>query len=138
MGYGPMNVAGAICFSPPFPYGRRLFGLEELAPFYLWVLSTCSGEDELLMEERMRGSSSKRSIGAALVRTSGGSESRRRQKSRGMTTIMRRDGTRLSGPSTCSILRVFCLYFRRSSNNSTKSCLTVSKGGFPDCPDFPR
>lgn len=36
---GPMNVAGAVCFSPPFPAARRLIGLPEPAPFYLWVLS---------------------------------------------------------------------------------------------------
>ena len=34
-----MNVAGAVCFSPPFPDARREFGLAEPAPFYLWVLS---------------------------------------------------------------------------------------------------
>ncbi len=39
MGCGPMNAAGAVCFSPPFPHARRAFGLEEPAPFYLWVLS---------------------------------------------------------------------------------------------------
>ena len=36
---GPMNVAGAVCFAPPFPYARRAFGLAEPPPFYLWVLS---------------------------------------------------------------------------------------------------
>lgn len=36
---GGMNVAGAICFAPPFPAQRRLFGLVEPDPFYLWVLS---------------------------------------------------------------------------------------------------
>ena len=38
---GPMNVAGAACFAPPFPDVRRQFGLSEPAPFYLWVLSAC-------------------------------------------------------------------------------------------------
>lgn len=36
---GPMNVAGALCFSPPITAVRREFGLAEPPPFYLWVLS---------------------------------------------------------------------------------------------------
>ena len=36
---GPMNLAGAVCFAPPVTAVRRLFGLPESAPFYLWVLS---------------------------------------------------------------------------------------------------
>jgi hypothetical protein len=36
---GPMNVAGAVCFSPPVTAVRRQFGLAEPDPFYLWVLS---------------------------------------------------------------------------------------------------
>ena len=39
IGCGPMNVAGAVCFSPPFPDARRGFGLAEPPAFYLWVLS---------------------------------------------------------------------------------------------------
>ena len=36
---GPMNAAGAVCFTPPCPHARRGFGLPEPDPFYLWVLS---------------------------------------------------------------------------------------------------
>jgi hypothetical protein len=36
---GPMNVVGAICFSPPYPGARQGIGLSEPAPFYLWLLS---------------------------------------------------------------------------------------------------
>ncbi|MGL6095969.1 MAG: hypothetical protein ACRC7O_09260 [Fimbriiglobus sp.] len=36
---GLMNAAGAVCFTPPFPYARRGFGLAEPDPFYLWVLA---------------------------------------------------------------------------------------------------
>jgi hypothetical protein len=36
---GPMNVAGAVCFAPPFPHARQWFGLAEPPAFYLWVLS---------------------------------------------------------------------------------------------------
>jgi len=36
---GPMNVAGALVFAPPFPDGRRAMGLQEPHPFYLWLLS---------------------------------------------------------------------------------------------------
>lgn len=36
---GPMNIAGAVCFSPPFTAVRRAFGLAEPPPLYLWVLS---------------------------------------------------------------------------------------------------
>jgi hypothetical protein len=34
-----MNLAGAICFSPPVTFLRRQFGLMEPHPFYLWVLT---------------------------------------------------------------------------------------------------
>lgn len=37
---GPMNLAGAICFAPPFPAGRELLGLPEPPPLYLWILSS--------------------------------------------------------------------------------------------------
>ncbi|MDP1571510.1 MAG: hypothetical protein Q8L86_16065 [Vicinamibacterales bacterium] len=37
---GPMNLAGAICFAPPFPAGRQLLGLPEAPPLYLWILSS--------------------------------------------------------------------------------------------------
>jgi hypothetical protein len=36
---GPMNLAGAVTFAPPFPDGRRAIGLPEPPPFYLWVFS---------------------------------------------------------------------------------------------------
>ena len=36
---GPMNLVGAVCFSPPMPAVRAAFGLPEPAPFYLWVIS---------------------------------------------------------------------------------------------------
>ena len=36
---GPMNVAGAVCFCPPFTVARQQFGLPEPDPFYLWLLS---------------------------------------------------------------------------------------------------
>lgn len=36
---GPINLAGAVCFAPPFPYARRAFGLPEPDPFYLWLLA---------------------------------------------------------------------------------------------------
>lgn len=39
LGCGPMNVAGAICFAPPFPFVRDQFGLPEPPSFYLWTLS---------------------------------------------------------------------------------------------------
>lgn len=37
---GPMNLGGAICFAPPFPVFRRLLGIPEADPVYLWVLCT--------------------------------------------------------------------------------------------------
>jgi len=36
---GPMNVAGAIAFAPPFPHLRSVFGIPEAHPLYLWVIS---------------------------------------------------------------------------------------------------
>ena len=36
---GPINAFGALIFAPPFPYVRRLFGLPDGSPVYLWVLS---------------------------------------------------------------------------------------------------
>ena len=36
---GPMNVAGAVLFAPPYPDARRHLGWPEPDPFYLWVLS---------------------------------------------------------------------------------------------------
>lgn len=35
---GPMNLGGAISFAPPFPVFRRLLGIPEADPVYLWVL----------------------------------------------------------------------------------------------------
>ena len=37
---GPMNMVGAVTFSPPASAVRHAFGLPDAAPFYLWVLST--------------------------------------------------------------------------------------------------
>jgi hypothetical protein len=37
---GPMNVVGAICFAPFFPFARQMVGLPEPGSFYLWVLSS--------------------------------------------------------------------------------------------------
>lgn len=36
---GPMNLVGAIGFSPLVPTARAAVGLPEPAPFYLWVIS---------------------------------------------------------------------------------------------------
>ncbi len=36
---GPMNVAGAVGFAPPFPQLRSPFGLPESHPLYLWVIA---------------------------------------------------------------------------------------------------
>lgn len=36
---GPMNVAGAVAFSPPFPTLRQEMGFHEPDAFFLWVLS---------------------------------------------------------------------------------------------------
>ena len=36
---GPINAFGAVIFAPPFPYVRRVFGLPDGSPIYLWVLS---------------------------------------------------------------------------------------------------
>ncbi len=40
MACGPMNLAGAICFAPPFTAGRQLLGLPEPPSIYLWILSS--------------------------------------------------------------------------------------------------
>jgi len=37
---GPMNLLGAVSFSPPFPDGRTALGLAEAPPFYLWVIAS--------------------------------------------------------------------------------------------------
>src|SRR5262245_6522422 len=37
---GPLNLAGAISFSPPFPAARAPLGLPEPHPFYLWLIAT--------------------------------------------------------------------------------------------------
>ncbi len=36
---GPINLAGAVIFSPLFPGVRAAIGLPEAHPFYLWTLS---------------------------------------------------------------------------------------------------
>jgi len=36
---GPVNLLGAVSFSPWWPGVRQLFGLPEPAALYLWILS---------------------------------------------------------------------------------------------------
>ncbi len=36
---GPMNLVGAVLFSPPMSVLRQAFGLPESDAFYLWTLS---------------------------------------------------------------------------------------------------
>lgn len=36
---GPINAFGALCFAPPLPWMRELFGLPAGHAVYLWMLS---------------------------------------------------------------------------------------------------
>ena len=40
---GAMNLCGCLMFVPPLTFARRLLGLPEPHPFYLWLLATWIG-----------------------------------------------------------------------------------------------